>query len=82
MNTYYATIQVEEVEIGTYVTADNFDAAYEQAEAGTKRKHPGVLPAGLEVITLAYLGSSVRHERSKLSHALIHLFSGFAAWRN
>jgi hypothetical protein len=40
MNTYYATIQVEEVEIGTYVTADSFDAAYAKAEAGTKCKHP------------------------------------------
>ena len=40
MNTYYATILVEDVEVGRYVTADNFDAAYAQAEARTKRKHP------------------------------------------
>jgi hypothetical protein len=40
MNTYYATILVEDVEIGRYVTADNFDAAYEQAEARTQLKHP------------------------------------------
>ena len=40
MNTYYATILVDAVEIGTYVTADDFDAAYAQAEDGTQRKHP------------------------------------------
>jgi hypothetical protein len=41
MNTYYATILVEDVEVGRYVTADNFDAAYALAEARTQRKHPG-----------------------------------------
>ena len=40
MNTYYATILVEDLEIETYVTADNFDAAYLRAEAGAQRKHP------------------------------------------
>ena len=40
MNTYYATILVEDVEVGRYVTADNFDAAYAQAEARTQHKHP------------------------------------------
>ena len=40
VNTYYATILVEDVEVGRYVTADNFDAAYAQAEARTQHKHP------------------------------------------
>jgi hypothetical protein len=40
MNTYYATILVEDVEVGRYVSADNFDAAYAQAEARTQLKYP------------------------------------------
>jgi hypothetical protein len=40
MNTYYATILVEDVEIGRYVTADNYDAAFAQAETRTQLKHP------------------------------------------
>jgi hypothetical protein len=56
MNTYYATIQVEDVEIGTYVTADNFDAAYVQAEAGTQREHPR---AQILVRALQFLSSTV-----------------------
>ena len=40
MNTYYATILVEDVEVGRYVTADNYDAAFAQAEARTQLKYP------------------------------------------
>jgi hypothetical protein len=56
VNTYYATIQVEDVEIGTYVTADNFDAAYAQAEAGTQLEHPR---AQILVRALQFLSSTV-----------------------
>ncbi len=56
MNTYYATILVEDVEIGRYVTADNFDAAYVQAEAGTQSKHPR---AHILVRALQFLNSGV-----------------------
>jgi len=56
MNTYYATILVEDVEVGRYVTADNFDAAYAQAEAGTQRKHPR---AQILVRALQFLNSGV-----------------------
>jgi hypothetical protein len=52
MNTYYATILVEDVEVGRYVTTDNFDAAYAQAEARTQRKHPSaqILVRALQLV--------------------------------
>ena len=56
MNTYYATILVDDVEVGTYVTADDSDAAYAQAEAGTQRKHPR---AQILVQALQFLYSGV-----------------------
>jgi hypothetical protein len=56
MNTYYATILVEDVEIGRYVIADNFDSAYAQAEAGTQREYPR---ADILVRVLQLLNSNV-----------------------
>ena len=56
MNTYYVTILVEDVEIETYVIADNFDAAYAQAEAETQSKHP---KAQILVRALQFLNSGI-----------------------
>ena len=56
MNTYYATILVDDVEIGKYVTADDFDAAYAQAEAGIQCKHPR---AQILVRAIQFLNSGV-----------------------
>src|ERR1700687_3222853 len=41
-----------------------------------------VLPSVLEVITLAHIGSRVRHECTKLTHAVTNALRSFPACRN
>jgi hypothetical protein len=67
MNTYYATILVEGVEVGRYVSADNFDDAYAQAEARTQRKHPR---AQILVRALQLINSGVRDRDRSLADLL------------